>query len=224
MLTVSRRCIAFSLLLLGPISCVDASEERQLQEFSKVCKNPDFLIWPDNNQTVRRTDVAACEGGGVSRFKDHACVARKPGNCPVSGATGACRSDSDCTKKLGGHCSLVASSHPNERSCACYYPECSSDADCGEGAFCSCADVKGGTCVQSNCAVWSDCESGRCDRSSYEPIVNCGMTLTTEYACRTSQDTCFSDKDCQRKFAMYPVCVPNLELGRWECRERGICG
>lgn len=226
MLALSKQRIALSLLLLGPVSCADSTrnEAAQLEEFSRVCENPNFLIWPDNNLEIRRIDVAACAGGGVSRFKDHACERRKPGNCPTEGPTGACRSDSDCTERPRGHCSLVASHDPSQRTCDCYYPECSDHADCGEGAFCSCADVRGGTCIQSNCMVWSDCESGRCDRASYHPMVNCGVALMTQYACRTPLDTCFRDEDCKGKFFVYPVCAPNLASGRWECKERPVCG
>lgn len=228
MLQSFARDLAYSLILLTLWSCAEPSnpeeeERKQLEEFSKVCENPDFMIWADANQEKRRDDVAKCADGGRSRFKNPVCPKQKVGNCPAAGSTGDCQRDSDCSKKPGGHCSLEPSNNSSSKSCTCYYPECSSDADCDEGSFCSCAGVVGGVCQKGNCSVWSDCGSRRCDKATYEPMANCGMERETTFACRTKFDTCFLDEDCLDKHLMSPVCAPNLKAGRWECKARPIC-
>lgn len=220
----SRLCrVLLGFWSLALPSCSD-TEAQDLESFSQRCREPDFSFGSSKNAPAREEHLAECSDGGVSLFKKPVCARPIVGSCPAQGATGSCRKDSDCKERSGGHCSLISSNDPEDRTCACQYPECDGDADCDAGEFCLCSGPRGGACIRGNCSSWSDCESGRCDRAFYLPDLNCGSAWVTIYACRSEREECFSDDDCEGKLLMNPACVPNLETGRRQCIGRSVCG
>jgi hypothetical protein len=107
--------------------------------------------------------------------------------------------------------------------------ECFNNADCGSGESCLCAvaaRVEGGEtgpyvpvyswqsqCVVSECESSADCDGFACGFSREK----CGSPAPGFY-CRTADDACRSDEDCDASFCRYFA-----ERGHWACSHLQFC-
>jgi hypothetical protein len=142
-----------------------------------------------------------------------------PGDCNISGTTGACHADSACTAGAEGRCIETTG---GAVTCVCTYDQCASDASCATGQTCAChgspyTHGQGNTCVQGNCRVDSDCgPGGYC--SPADNSSSCGSLLG--YYCHTPGDQCIDDSDCKSSLQ---VCTYVASAGNWECKQQGLC-
>lgn len=172
-LTHATRAGAFSTLglacLLTATACGDDRDEdvRTLQE-------------PENH---RPTAVACPEERGYVEI-----WTPEDGEPERAG----CVSDDECTAGDNGRCTPVNRSPDYE----CTYDTCFEDSDCG-GQICACREagsVAVNFCMPGNCQTDADCgEGGYCSPSQGE----CGSySGIIGYYCRTLDDECLNDSDC----------------------------
>ncbi len=151
------------------------------------CKNPKPVIVGGVD-----TGYDNCDGGFMRRRKVVDCPSLLPRNSVCAGADAGmgssnCTTDSDCTDQPNGYCD--PSGPGGAPGCYCRYG-CRTDADCGSGSICVCADPVG-YCAQSTCKSDSSCSGYLC--SSYVANPGCGGTA---FACQTAGDSCAGDSDC----------------------------
>jgi hypothetical protein len=154
-----------------------------------------------------------------------------PPRCDVAGTqpacrgdedTLSCRTDADCTAHAHGACEHDRS--PRELSCRCVYP-CATDADCGSGEACVCAEamtgpmrgltllggpVRGARCAPARCRSEADCGGEPCGVSTFHD----GCEVTVELACHDRRDVCRAQTDCQ------PDETCAFDGARWSCRRQ----
>ena len=100
----------------------------------------------------------------------------------------------------------------------CTYDECLRSDECAGGP-CDCGgDVLGNVCLAGNCKVDADCgDGGWCSRSMDE----CAYGILSYY-CRTHQDTCVTDADCEAS-DRGDLCYFEPTLGHWTCTYTDGC-
>ncbi|MEZ4445099.1 MAG: ferritin-like domain-containing protein [Polyangiaceae bacterium] len=129
---------------------------------------------------------ATCGEGYVHRPASRACPLLIPRDtaCTDDSGAQACTTDSDCTERPRGHCSVG-----RDGLCGCQYG-CEKDTDCGDrNIICVCGDVAG-ECVASNCITDTDCGG---DLLCSEHRDSCGQ-LT--FRCQSPDDQCQTAADC----------------------------
>lgn len=114
--------------------------------------------------------------------------------CPVSALH--CAQDSDCTSGKNGRCNDVGVC-PSD----CDYDDCFQDSDCEHQTPCFCrqsATDKNYCFTTSNCTVDADCgDGGYCSPSLIANSCICQSPSCTEgYFCHTPRDGCIDDSDC----------------------------
>lgn len=136
-----------------------------------------------------------CEDGLQHRTAPGLCPSTLPraSSLAPKGSEDECLKDSDCTAKAHGHCQLLTPlfGEVAERN-VCRYG-CTSDADCGEGTVCLCAEPVG-QCVEArSCKSDEDCPGGSlCARYDSCP----GVSIAFDYACQLPADECRTNADC----------------------------
>lgn len=149
--------------------------------------------------TVHRAGPATCDPANT-----------RPACTQPNERGGECRADADC--KGGANPRCVQSVGQIGPFCRCDY-SCTTDADCNPGEVCVCGDVLGpgnhSMCVRAACSSDAACESGTCGLSVYQN--GCGARQTL--ACRTTNDTCTRDADCEPNKS----CVFDDQISRWRC-------
>ena len=180
-----------------------------------VCENPTPRIGTDGQPT----GFVDCANGFSHRVEKRTCSSTLPRSTicgdgtPVGDAglaSGLCSKDSDCKDAPNGYCQLSAGL---ATGCYCSYG-CTTDADCGAGYVCGCADPVGVCVPTANCTVDADCGPGLlCITSS--DFGGCGVT----FACQVASDTCASPADCP---VDAPKCVYNTD--HHECSIGHPCG
>ncbi|MEQ1504414.1 MAG: hypothetical protein ABMB14_19390 [Myxococcota bacterium] len=140
--------------------------------------------------------------------------------CPAGDTGSSCAVHADCTAGPSGTCILGGPDY--NPTCFCTYDTCYSDADCGGGAVCACADdprfdQPTNTCLASSgCRVDADCASGLCQANHG---FNCGtagpgiVVPISDWQCATADDTCNGDEDCDPTFG--DRCI--FDDGRFQC-------
>jgi len=182
-------------------SAADAAAEGAAEAAAPAlptCQNPKPYTLLDPSPT----GYIACDGNSLHRESQVTCPSRIPraSQCP----SGDCKLDSECTAKSNGYCTTSSSS----ALCYCDYG-CTTDADCGSGFVCLCAEPVG-RCVKAQCATDADCNGLLCLKTS-------DTTCSEIFACQTPKDTCASNADCTGSLAC-------LFVGdHHECRDRGRC-
>jgi hypothetical protein len=131
--------------------------------------------------------------------------------CPEGGsAHGGCETDSECTAYPIGRC--YEHTHYFGQWCRCTYL-CSSNNDCN-GRVCVPGELLPygwSRCTEATCGSNADCESGECG------LATIGQDYVVEHvlACRTEQDECRTNQDCQDSPGWENYCEP--ADGRWTC-------
>lgn len=136
------------------------------------------------------TGYETCANGMVHRRETVACapyVADPNKTCPI-GSGGGCNTDADCAGK-GNNPICTSGGGGMIPGCFCQ-PTCSTDADCGAGSICVCAEGFS-KCVPSSCKSDSDCKFGVC--GNYVDNPGCDFPA---FACQTADDKCAVDADC----------------------------
>ncbi len=149
--------------------------------------------------------------------------------CQGDEANKFCSTDADCTAQPHGKC--TTGSGQIGRYCGCTY-SCESDADCpatgGEGdakvpQVCVCKNALGAgaesaVCAPASCRADSECETGACGVS----IHHNGCFRRVELACRTSEDTCETTRDCKNggQCAVQGGAPrgPDAKPAKWSCQ------
>ncbi|MEZ4450000.1 MAG: hypothetical protein R3B09_11020 [Nannocystaceae bacterium] len=151
--------------------------------------------------TVHRPGPGACDPTSTLP----ACTRPNPHYDP-------CTTDEECSAGAHGRCIQGRSpDHPTVDFCACDYA-CSGDAECEPGQACVCGDgvpFDHAQCVAAGCRSDHECASGRCDLSVHAN----GCWVDVRLACRTAEDECRSDADCEAP----THCVFREGAGRWAC-------
>jgi hypothetical protein len=95
---------------------------------------------------------------------------------------------------------------------------CVSDEDCATDELCLCRDASptGGQCVAADCRTDADCNGYPCAPYSH----GCGGG----YACKTPEDACVTDADCEPGDGCFPQGAFDVERGPWQCQGRSVCG
>lgn len=114
--------------------------------------------------------------------------------CPVNALH--CAQDSDCTEGENGRCFDVGLC-PSD----CDYDDCFQDSDCASQTPCFCrpsATDKNYCFTRSNCSVDADCGDGAyCSPSLIASSCICESSSCIEgYFCHTTRDGCLDDGDC----------------------------
>lgn len=114
--------------------------------------------------------------------------------CPVNASH--CAQDSDCTDGKNGRCYAVGVC-PSD----CSYDDCFEDSDCPNQTPCFCRPSptdKNYCFVMSNCSVDADCSDGAyCSPSLIATSCICESPSCAEgYFCHTTRDDCLDDGDC----------------------------
>ncbi len=172
---------------------------------------PDASATPDANGPPD-TSTCLARAPKVHRPADAMCDdERDPGN-GGSAEFGDCTSDEDCTDGNNGRCG-------SDRDYAyCTYDECFVADDCG-GKVCECEGgfrSDGNRCMGGNCLVNADCPTGFCSPT----LGDCGhFDGTVAYFCRTCDDECIDDEDCQGGYCAY-----DEGRGHWACSTNECVG
>ena len=126
-----------------------------------------------------------------------------------------CAQDSNCTTGIDGRCLGF------KGTSSCSYDTCFSDSDCPDNQPCECrpsaADTAANYCVTTggNCRVDSDCgPDGFCSPSLVG--TGCGWDQSVSgdgYFCRTPQDSCLNDSDCDTS----STCAFDIGSNHWTC-------
>lgn len=136
------------------------------------------------------TGYETCANGMIHRREAVACapyVADPTKTCPQGGG-GGCNTDADCAGK-GNNPVCTNGGGGMMPGCFCQ-PTCSTDADCGAGSICVCAEGYS-KCIQSGCKTDSDCKFGVC--GNYVENPGCDFPA---FACQAEADQCAVDADC----------------------------
>ncbi len=134
-----------------------------------------------------RASRTACpaERGAVTPTSD---------GCPIDVEHGRCAQDSDCSAGRNGRCWDVGSC-PSD----CSYDDCFQDSDCARQTPCGCrlSATDNNYCyTASNCSVDADCgNGGYCSPSKIGRGCSCD-NCGEGYFCHTDRDSCLDDSDC----------------------------
>ena len=137
-----------------------------------------------------------CANGGIDRVEQVACDDPLPvgSACIGDEPEPSCMTDDDCTQQPHGRC-VHFDEFIGGAGCSCEYG-CATDGDCADGQVCMCGGIEGGSasprCIASNCSVSDDCDSKACGFAVFDDGCASYATLT----CRSDQDECRSDADC----------------------------
>jgi hypothetical protein len=149
------------------------------------------------NSNAQCHSDADCTAGANGR-----CSQMPKGVCNQQCTYDKCTSDSDCTGGAPCACRRPDSGLPTDPPPNICVSEsnCRTDADCGEGGYCSPTtidDVCGciGPCPDD---AGQECWSGDCGHG---------------YFCHTAKDTCVDDADCQDGM----ICNFDLPSQSWKC-------
>lgn len=137
-----------------------------------------------------------------------------------------CDSDIDCVDQPNGICLQVTYQPSPELVRVCQYP-CSTDADCGSEAICTCEgqhyraftgeEVVVGVCHGATCKSDADCNGSLC----ISPIdAFCGTPRPSEFHCQSPEDECSGPGDCPA--ASY--CSYSFTEFHYVCQGRPACG
>lgn len=149
-----------------------------------ACANP--VEEPPGSGWIR------CASGRIHRAVVATCASSlpRPGVTCEDGTdagAGACSTDSDCDAQPLGYCARGDFGSP---SCQCNYG-CRTDAECGPGNVCRCADPVG-HCFPANCASDTECGAGQLC-ADHDRSRGCDLL---ELTCTKPADDCFADADC----------------------------
>lgn len=194
----------FRWMLLASIGCTTGSrtvapeitpppEPTPVTATTSLCENPVDL----------GNGFVSCASGAVDR---RASVALDPSANRLPTCAGdedwfSCTTDAECTDGPNGQCSSFAPGPFDtglSEHCGCTYG-CSTDADCAvgeaclDGAMALSAGLAWAQCVPAECQTGDDCTSGSCGVSE----VYDGCWTSVKLACRTADDTCTTNDDCE---------------------------
>jgi hypothetical protein len=152
---------------------------------------------------------------------DGDCVSGSNGRCGrasprLSGCLTLCSYD-DCFKDedcaANTPCGCRASASDDTKNTCLVGSTCRTDADCGEGGYCSPSLHQ----VSCSCVSAAFCkpDSGKCFEGTTEVPCKCGESCGHGYYCHTPKDTCLDDSDCP---AGKP-CGYDLPSQSWICVE-----
>lgn len=130
-------------------------------------------------------NTLTCPDGALNKV-DGAPQDRPGGSCGPDLPPIECSVDADCTDGEAGRCDFLGEDSENP-GCMCTYG-CIDDTSCGDGRVCLQGD-----CVGATCSSGDDCESGQCGIVSW----NDGCSRQTRVACRSANDECRSEADCE---------------------------
>lgn len=148
-------------------------------------------------------------------------VCPKVSVAPVGGAHGApvpgrCRADADCAERADGRCVVIGARGAERAQCA--YDVCAGDADCPAGERCVCGTGVGpdrNRCVPGDCHTDADCGGRACAESPSTFVASDYARHVEGHWCRTREDTCASDRECDPEGRR--ACAYRPELRRWTC-------
>jgi len=156
-----------------------------------------------------------CVDDTINKVGPAMCGVPTGGTCMGTEDNLGCSADSDCTERPNGVCNSFAGGFDPQSSCNCVY-YCATDADCGDQQTCVCESPEGsldyGICVYAECESNADCPSGECGVSAW----NDGCGVDTSVGCRTPNDQCRVDADCDE----YEQCAFSAQDG-WQCVSAG---
>lgn len=156
-----------------------------------------------------------CVDDTVNKTGPAACGVQAEGTCAGTETNLGCTVDSDCTERPNGVCNSFPEGFDGFTSCGCVY-YCESDDDCADEQTCVCESPLGsldyGICVYAECQRNEDCPSGECGVSAW----NDGCGVDTQVGCRTPEDGCRVDADCDE----YEQCAFSAQDG-WQCVAAG---
>jgi hypothetical protein len=135
---------------------------------------------------------------------------------------GPCKIDADCKDRPAGRCVVLNGDKHESPVVGCVYDECTSDRDCKAGTVCICGSGRGtsrNACLPGNCHAATLGESSECGAfaciASVSPLVVSSSRSIEGYFCRTREDQCRSDRDCDLEGGS--ACTYRRELGRFTC-------
>jgi hypothetical protein len=132
-----------------------------------------------------------------------------------AGGTGSCSTNSDCTDGANGVCSMVG-----REQWECTYDRCFSDEDCGD-SVCACDGgwrTGANVCLGGDCQTDADCgDGGFCSPS----LSDCGdFGGVVGWYCHNCEDECVNDSDCgpdPRGSGLSGYCLFSPTEGHWVC-------
>lgn len=155
-----------------------------------------------------------CKDGPVHRTAPGKCDSKLPhaGSIPaVDPQLDECTSDSQCTAKPNGFCSVLYPGFSDVKAHnSCSYG-CTQDSDCGENQACQCGSEIGECTTSIQCKSDKDCQGGLCAQFDACPGVP-----TYDFQCQNPADECASDADCRAKDANKQFCAIG-QSGHREC-------
>ena len=163
---------------------------------------PPFHRASANACTIARGQRSIPDGGGSNQSlyggctKDSECTSGKNGRCDNVYNSMACACDYDTCNDdsacAGAVCACRTSEGPLEPNRCLHVGNCTTDADCGPGSYCSPSPLAGDLCDGNNIA----------------------------YYCHTPDDACVQDSQCVPQGVLNPPTGPCLfspDRGRWVC-------
>ena len=167
-------------------------------------------ILPEPEQ--HRPSAAACS-------EDRAPAGRPEGE----GADwSSCTTDAECTEGTNGRC--TGNSHDGWQ---CTYDQCFADDECG-GSVCACdGGWRSGAnvCLGGDCQTDADCGEGGFCSPSYGDCGEYGGVVA--YYCHTCEDECYDDSDCGEDpngWGGPGYCMFNPTEGHWMCGYQQCAG
>jgi hypothetical protein len=161
-------------------------------------------------------DAGMSPAGLADCLRDTDCTAGSNGRCtspPIFAICGLCSyddcaADADCPG--GAPCQCRASETDGAPNRCQTASNCTVDADCGPGGFCS-PSVVDDFCFCPSTALCAP--SDKCYAGTTEVRCACGDSCGHGYFCHTKADTCLDDEDCGTSGS----CNFDKLAGRWQC-------
>ena len=128
------------------------------------------------------------------------------------GSSQACNTHEECTDGENGRCTT-----PGRDWWQCTYDQCFADSDCGT-TVCACEGGWGSdnnVCRQGNCQVDADCGAGNFCSPTFGDCGNYSGVVA--FYCRTCDDECVNDTDCQDPSLGSGYCAYMPDRGHWAC-------